>query len=196
MGAGKRMTSSPAAWTAIPFDLQLFVPVVEALDSDGLFWRHAMIDKRQLPLVGGCRCRVIRYKVTEAPLFSFACHCTDCQQLTSSAFSLGLAVPVSGFVLDGSPHQWQKIADSGGWSRQFTCPVCTGWTHTVTQHASRLVIVRPSTLDDHAWYRPIAQIFTRSALPWALMPLPHTYSEEFTDTGPLQASFAAADMPR
>jgi hypothetical protein len=159
-------------------------------------WEQAMTDKFQLPLEGGCRCRAMRYKVMEAPRFSFACHCTDCQQLTSGAFSLGLAVPAAGFVLDGSPHQWEKIADSGGWSRQFTCPVCTGWTHTVTQHASGLVIVRPSTLDHHSWFRPVAQIFTRSALPWALMPLPHTFTEEFTDTGPLEVSFAAADMPR
>ncbi len=154
-----------------------------------------MIDDLSLPLEGGCRCRTMRYRITEAPLFSFACHCTDCQQLTSGAFSLGLAVPISGFVLDGSPHQWEKIADSGGWSRQFTCPICTGWTHTITQNAKGSVIVRPSTLDDHSWFRPIAQIFTGSALPWALMPLPHTYKKEFEDTAPLRKSFAAAGMP-
>ena len=155
-----------------------------------------MIDEQSLPLEGGCRCRAMRYSVTKVPLFSFACHCTDCQQLTSSAFSLGLAVPASGFVLNGSPNNWEKTADSGGWSRQFTCPVCTGWTHTMTQTAPALVIVRPSTLDDHAWFRPVAQIFTRSALAWALMPLPHTYAEEFTDTGPLQKSFAISEMPQ
>jgi hypothetical protein len=155
-----------------------------------------MIGKDLLPLAGGCRCHMVRYKVTELPLFSFACHCTDCQQLTSGAFSLGLAVPAAGFVLEGAPHQWQKIADSGGWSRQFTCPVCTGWTHTVTENAASVVIIRPTTLDNHAWFRPVAQIFTRSALPWALMPLPHTYEEEFKETASLQRSFAAASMPR
>ena len=155
-----------------------------------------MIDEALLPLAGACRCRAIRYEVTETPLFSFACHCTDCQQLTSGAFSLGLAVPATGFVLGGTPHEWQKIADSGGWSRQFTCPVCTGWTHTMTENAPGAVIIRPTTLDSHAWFRPIAQIFTRSALPWALMPLPHTYNEEFKETDSLKKSFAAAAMPQ
>ena len=37
---------------------------------------------------------------------------------TSGPFSLGLAVTAAGFALKGSPHQWQKIADSGEWSRQ------------------------------------------------------------------------------
>ncbi len=154
-----------------------------------------MMQGLPLPLSGGCRCRAMRYQITEPALFSFACHCTDCQQFTSGAFSLGLAIPASGFVLEGAPNQWEKIADSGGWSRQFTCPICTGWTHTKTQHGMGVVIVRPTTLDDHRWFRPIAQIFTRSALPWALMPLPHTYTEEFVDTGPLRKSFAAAGMP-
>jgi len=40
-----------------------------------------MIENLSFPLNGGCRCRAIRYQITEAPLFSFACHCTDCQQL-------------------------------------------------------------------------------------------------------------------
>jgi hypothetical protein len=79
--------------------------------------------------------------------------------------------------------------------RRQSCPFCTGWTHTTTQNAKGLVIVRPSTLTEHSWFRPIAQIFTRSALPWALMPLPHTYHEEFVDTAPLRRSFAATGMP-
>ena len=43
-------------------------------------------------LVGGCRCGHIHYEITEQPWFGFACHCTDCQQLTASAFSLGITV--------------------------------------------------------------------------------------------------------
>jgi hypothetical protein len=45
---------------------------------------------------GGCFCGTVRYRITADPLFGFACHCTDCQQLTASAFSLGLAVPAGG----------------------------------------------------------------------------------------------------
>ena len=66
----------------------------------------------------------------------------------------------------------------------------------MTENAPGVVIIRPTTLDNHAWFRPVAQIFTRSALPWALMPLPHTYEEEFKETASLQRSFTAASMPR
>ena len=43
-------------------------------------------------LQGGCRCGRVRYQIDDEPKFSFACHCTDCQQLSASAFSLALTV--------------------------------------------------------------------------------------------------------
>jgi membrane protein len=147
-----------------------------------------------LSLAGQCRCGEISYQISKTPLFTFVCHCTDCQQLSSSAFSMGMAVPKDSFTLQGEPDCWEKIADRGGWSRQFTCPVCTGWTHTLTENSPGIVIVRPSTLTDHRWLRPVAEIFTRSALPWALLKLPLSFETEFEDTEPLEAAFAETDF--
>ena len=28
---------------------------------------------------GGCSCGQVRYQLTQDPLFTHACHCTDCQ---------------------------------------------------------------------------------------------------------------------
>ena len=152
-------------------------------------------DQFPLPLQGQCRCGQLRYRVSQAPLFSYACHCTDCQQLTASAFSLGLAVPAGGFTTEGETHASEKTADSGGWSRRFTCPTCAVWTHTRTEHAPDIAIVRPGTLQDHGWFRPVAQLFTRSAYPWALMPLQLSYEAEFPDPAALRHAFAAAIRP-
>ena len=49
--------------------------------------------KMELPLIGGCQCGKIRYEITEVPQLVYTCHCTDCQRITSSAFSLGFALP-------------------------------------------------------------------------------------------------------
>jgi hypothetical protein len=116
-------------------------------------------------ITGGCRCGDIRYTVTTAPLFVMACHCTDCQQQTSSAFSLGMPVEKDGFSLAGEPVAHPKTADSGNESRAYRCPTCAVWTHTTTDGSPDMAIVRPSTLDDARWFRPVAQIFVRSALP-------------------------------
>ena len=51
----------------------------------------------KLPQTGGCQCRKIRYEIIEAPRLIYTCHCTDCQHITSSAFSLGVALPETAF---------------------------------------------------------------------------------------------------
>jgi hypothetical protein len=55
-----------------------------------------------------------------------ACHCTECQRLTSSAFSIALAV--AGFRLTGDePQPLESIADSGRVKVRWVCPVCGCW---------------------------------------------------------------------
>jgi hypothetical protein len=146
-------------------------------------------------LEGGCRCGAIRYGVTADPLTSFACHCTDCQHLSASAYSLALVVPKAAFgITKGEPQGWSKTGSSGKPSHQFTCPTCATWTHTKPESAAEYVIVRPMSLDEHAWFRPVAQIFTRSALPWASMPTLLSYESEFEDPAPLLAAYRAGGI--
>src|SRR5882762_6066129 len=64
----------------------------------------------KLPQTGGCQCGKIRYELTEAPQLVYTCHCTDCQRLTSSAFSLGIVVAEAGFRLSGI-----DVARRSGW---------------------------------------------------------------------------------
>jgi hypothetical protein len=47
----------------------------------------------KLPQTGGCQYGKIRYEISETPQSVYACHCRDCQRLTSSAFSMGIVVP-------------------------------------------------------------------------------------------------------
>jgi hypothetical protein len=55
----------------------------------------------ELPLGGGCMCGAVRYEISELPLRVYACHCTDCQRITGSAFSLGVVVSAGAFRATG-----------------------------------------------------------------------------------------------
>lgn len=148
-----------------------------------------------LPLAGGCFCGAVRYRIAAEPLFSMACHCTDCQQMTASAFSLGLAVPQAGFVLEaGEPRPLPKTGDSGHVSTRFVCPDCGVWTHTELAASPEVTVVRPSSLDDPAWVRPVAEIYTRSAHDWARLAVPLSYEAEFDDPAPLIAEFRGSGI--
>ena len=37
---------------------------------------------------GGCHCGAVRYAFSEAPEFTFYCHCQDCQKTTGSPLAL------------------------------------------------------------------------------------------------------------
>src|ERR1700676_2493502 len=114
-----------------------------------------------LPLTGGCLCGGLRYEITAAPLVTYACHCTDCQRLTSSAFSLAITIPDSAFRLTkGEPRLVRKTADSGRIVTRWLCPDCACWIVSNPQPGDApgemIRRVRAGTLDDRSWVRPTA----------------------------------------
>src|SRR4051812_15242681 len=102
----------------------------------------------RLPLTGGGICGALRYAITQAPLAVYACHCTDCQRITSSAFSIGVVVPETAFQATGGPPR----SATGGTSRsgraktRLICPDCGTWLwgnpQPGTTHPGMVRIVR------------------------------------------------------
>src|SRR5204863_402250 len=69
---------------------------------------------------------------------TYTCHCTDCQHLTSSAFSLAITVPDGAFRLTkGEPRLVQKIADSGRVVTRWVCSECGCWLTSSPQPGAR-----------------------------------------------------------
>ena len=103
--------------------------------------------------------------ITQAPELVYTCHCTDCQRFTSSAFSLGIALPETAFRLTaGEPRPLQRMADSGRVNTRFVCPDCACWLYSLPRDG--VIRVRAGTLDDRSWLRPTRHIWTRSKQPW------------------------------
>jgi hypothetical protein len=128
----------------------------------------------KLPLTGGCQCGTLRYTITEAPLQTYTCHCTDCQRLTSSAFSMAITVRDAAFRLTaGEPRLVQKTAESGRVVTRWLCPDCAAWICSsplpAATPADTVRRVRAGTLDDRSWLRPTAHFWTRSKQPWVTL---------------------------
>ena len=74
---------------------------------------------------GGCHCGYITYEAEADPQKAFICHCTDCQELSGSAFRIGIRVASDDFrMLSGEPTIYAKTAESGAKSAQAFCPRC------------------------------------------------------------------------
>jgi hypothetical protein len=68
----------------------------------------------ELPQTGGCQCGKLRYEICEALQLVYTCHCTDCQRMTSSAFSIGSAIADRAFRLTAFALRLvERTTDSG-----------------------------------------------------------------------------------
>ena len=124
----------------------------------------------KLPQTGGCQCGSIRYEITEAPQLVYTCHCTDCQSITSSAFSIGVTLPANAFNLtQGTPQAVQRAADSGRVTTWWICGKCGAWVFAGPNPASTRNI-RGGTLDDTSWLHPTVHFWARNKQPWIVLP--------------------------
>jgi hypothetical protein len=125
-----------------------------------------------IPLTGGCTCGVTRYRLTRRPMLVGCCHCTSCQTETGSAFVVNALIEGSAIaVTAGSPDYVMTPSESGKGQEIVRCPAChvALWSHYASA-GRRIAFVRVGTLDDPAACPPDVNIFTRSKLPWVVLP--------------------------
>ena len=131
-----------------------------------------MTSDRHLPWEGGCRCGRVRMRISAQPILTMACHCKGCQRMSSSAFSLGVAIPSEGFiVIQGEP----VIGGLHGANRHYFCAYCMSWIFTRAQGIDQFVNLRPTMLDDASWFSPFIETCTKEKLPWAVTGAVHSF---------------------
>ncbi|MBN8992534.1 MAG: GFA family protein [Rhizobiales bacterium] len=123
---------------------------------------------------GGCRCGRVRFRVKAAPLVTMACHCTGCQRMTASAFSLSALYPSDCFeITQGEP----AIGGLHGPTRHFFCAHCMSWMFTRPEGADQFVNVRATMLDEAGSYAPFIETYTSEKLAWATTPAVHSFEQ-------------------
>jgi hypothetical protein len=133
---------------------------------------------------GGCACAACRYELHGTPMMVHACHCTDCRRSSGAPFAVNIwteaenVVPVAGepqtvMLKGGESGQPCEVWFCGNcgtalWSRYHVSPGDCRW-------------VRSGTLDEPASVTPDVHIWTRSKLPWVLLPDDVPAFEQFYD---------------
>jgi len=116
---------------------------------------------------GGCLCGAVRYECNREPLGTAICHCTHCQKVSGSAFSVNVIVPAAGMTWQGeAPASFADKGESGrSLSRKF-CSHCGSSLATEAESFPGMLIIKAGTLDDKSWLKPNTHVWTRSAQPW------------------------------
>lgn len=128
-----------------------------------------------LPLKGTCRCGRIEIRVSKPPIATSACHCKGCQKMSSSAYSLTAIIPADGFaVIRGEP----VIGGLHGADlHHHFCGHCMTWMFTRVVGMDWFVNVRPTMLEETAWFHPFMETWTSTKLPFAATGAVRSFSE-------------------
>ena len=118
---------------------------------------------------GSCHCGHITFQADAEPDKTRICHCTDCQQLSGTAFRTVVAVPEDKFkILSGEPTIYIKTAESGAKRQQAFCPKCGSSVYaTAVGDEPKAYGLRVGTLRQREQFIPKRQIWARSAQKWA-----------------------------
>jgi len=122
-------------------------------------------------LEGHCACGAVRYRLESVPLFVHCCHCLDCQRQTGSAFVLNALIESTRVtLLSGATIAIDVPTDSGRPHEIHRCPQCEValWSHY--GGVRKISFVRIGTLDTPSAFKPDVHIYTRSKVPWVVIP--------------------------
>jgi len=122
-------------------------------------------------LQGGCLCGAVRYTIAPGFRFKpFACHCTDCQTRSGSAFAIQLAVMQTSLSVTGALNEGRYGLPSGAAATIFACGACQTVLYTTNDRRPGFANVRAGTLDDSATIVPQLHLWTASKQPWLVLP--------------------------
>jgi hypothetical protein len=96
-----------------------------------------------IPLTGGYQCGKLRYEISETPRLVYCCHCTSCQKITASAFSISAVVIEEAFHLTvGQPHVIYRTADMAALAQPVTDPMYRPMSRPVPSETPRRFLER------------------------------------------------------
>jgi len=126
----------------------------------------------EYPIEGSCQCGQLTYKLHEKPMVVWACHCTECQKLSTSPFSVTAIIASNAIEFTGKLNEWSRTADSGNRNSAKFCPTCGNRVyHYNPEDLSTIKLkLKPSGLLDATHFEPSAHVWVSEKLSWYQIP--------------------------
>ena len=122
-------------------------------------------------LTGRCACGVVTYVLSEGMRMNpYACHCTDCQARTGSAFSEHMLIARADLDIRGELDVGTLIQPSGATSSLYGCAVCKSRIFAENDRRQGFASLRCGTLDNSTELQPKAHIWVKSMQKWLQLP--------------------------
>jgi hypothetical protein len=150
----------------------------------------------KLPASGSCQCGNVNYEVLDEPLVTVACHCKDCQKLSTSAFSVSMILNRSGFrILSGELKRWERPTDAGGVAVCWFCPNCGNRIFHENPEMPDVIRLKPGTLEDTDVLEPQAHVWTSREQQWLVRSADLPKFEQQPDVAAAMAAIVRGEPP-
>jgi hypothetical protein len=124
------------------------------------------------PIEGACQCGQVTYKLHEPPSLVVACHCTQCQKLSTSPFSISAFVNPSSIEFKGEMKEWSRTSDSGNRNHARFCPNCGNriYHYNPDDPGVFKLKLKPVGLPDDSMFEPKAHVWVSEKQSWFKVP--------------------------
>lgn len=126
----------------------------------------------KFPIESSCQCGQVKFTLLEKPKMVVACHCTECQKLATSPFSITAIYDSSAIEFTGDLNEWSRSSDSGNTSSAKFCPSCGNriYHYNPAEPNSIKLKLKPTNLEDDTLFEPSAHIWVSEKLSWYTIP--------------------------
>jgi hypothetical protein len=113
-----------------------------------------------------CCCGSLRAKATGEPTFLGACHCTECQRRTGSAFGVGTYFPEERVRTEGPSKVYVRGSDSGRKIEFHFCPDCGSTVFWYGELFPDLIGIAFGAFADPSMPWPPVSVWEMTRHPW------------------------------
>jgi hypothetical protein len=115
----------------------------------------------EYPIEGSCQCEEVTYKLFKPPQKVIACHCTECQKLSTGPFSVTAIIASKDIVFQGELKEWSRLSDSENKNNAKFFPTCGNRIYHYNPADSETIKLKlkPINLSDASIFDPSAHIW-------------------------------------
>lgn len=126
----------------------------------------------EYPIEGSCQCGQVTYRLHGQPTLVLACHCTECQKLSTSPFSITAVISSSLIEFKGELMEWSRSADSGNRNNAMFCSTCGNriYHYNPADLETIKLKLKPVNLSDATLFEPTAHVWVCEKLSWYQIP--------------------------
>jgi hypothetical protein len=116
--------------------------------------------------IAHCCCGALRAEATGEPTFLGACHCTECQRRTGSAFGVSAYFPKEQVRAEGPSEVYVRGSDAGRKIEFHFCPDCGSTVFWYGELFPDLIGIAFGAFTDPSMPPPTVSVWETTRHPW------------------------------